>query len=308
MTNEAIGRSIASLRKEAGLTQEQLAERLGVTNRSVSRWETGKTLPDLSLMTLLCREFGISISQLLSGSQHSSNTSGQEFLRMLADYAGRKIQETTRHLCRIYLSGTVCMLLAFFAEWFSKPLFPKARVPQTVIPWMFLLIGILLEGFGLYKSKTSTAFTLCQLDLMLQSEHDPRMTSPEQMLSFVSKHQTHIHPQHRKSFSKIAEALEETEYAVFSMAADSYQVNGNPGLWHIGLAVTNRRILLSGESMRGLIITGYDTDQCLLSDILSLQLSGRKILIKTTAHTISITAPDSDSLFHRLEAALKNVP
>ena len=47
MTNERIGSFIAAMRKERNMTQEQLAEKLGVSNRSVSRWENGKTLPDL---------------------------------------------------------------------------------------------------------------------------------------------------------------------------------------------------------------------------------------------------------------------
>lgn len=308
MTNEAIGRSIASLRKESGLTQEQLAERLGVTNRSVSRWENGKTLPDLSLMMLLCQEFGISISQLLSGSHQPSNAGSREDFRLLMEYAGRKLQENTRQLRRIFLSGTAFLLLAFFTAWFPNTLFPRARVPRDVLPWLFLLAGIFLEGFGLCRSKTVTAFTLRQLDFMLPSEASVRMTTAEQLLSFASRHQSRILPQHRKAFSKIAEALDEKEYVRFSMIADSYQFNGNPGPWHIGLAVTTRRILLSGETMRGLVITGYDTDQCMLSDILSVQLSGRKILIRTAAHTISITAPDPDAVFPRLEAALKNAP
>ena len=304
MTNEAIGRSIASLRKESGLTQEQLAERLGVTNRSVSRWETGKTLPDLSLMMLLCQEFGISISQLLSGSHQPSNAGSREDFRLLMDYAGRKMQETTRQLCRIFLSGTVFLLLAFLTARFPNTLFPRARVPRDVLPWLFLLAGICLEGFGLYRSKTLTSSTLRQLDFMLPSEASVRMTTAEQLLSFASRHQS----RNRKAFSKIAEALAEKEYVRFSMVADSYQFNGNPGPWHIGLAVTTRRILLSGETMRGLVITGCDTDHCMLSDILSVQLSGRKILIRTAAHTISITAPDPDAVFPRLEAALKNAP
>ena len=53
MTNIRIGTFIADLRKEQGLTQKQLAERLGVSNRSISRWENGNTLPDYSLMQAL---------------------------------------------------------------------------------------------------------------------------------------------------------------------------------------------------------------------------------------------------------------
>ena len=55
-----IGKFISELRKEKGMTQEQLAVKLGVTQKSVSRWETGKNMPDLSLLQLLSAELGIS--------------------------------------------------------------------------------------------------------------------------------------------------------------------------------------------------------------------------------------------------------
>ena len=66
MNQAKIGKFIAELRKEKGLTQEQLAEKLGVTSKSISRWENGKTMPDLSLMKPLCNELEITINDLLS--------------------------------------------------------------------------------------------------------------------------------------------------------------------------------------------------------------------------------------------------
>ncbi len=65
MNQENIGAFIAVIRKEKGMTQEQLAEQLGTTQRSVSRWENGKTMPDLSLYEPLCEALGIQVSELL---------------------------------------------------------------------------------------------------------------------------------------------------------------------------------------------------------------------------------------------------
>ncbi|MDD7267535.1 MAG: helix-turn-helix transcriptional regulator [Lachnospiraceae bacterium] len=65
MNQEQIGRFIAMLRKEKGLTQEQLAERLGTSQKSISRWENGKTMPDLSLYEPLCEVLDIQVSELL---------------------------------------------------------------------------------------------------------------------------------------------------------------------------------------------------------------------------------------------------
>jgi len=67
MDQEKIGKFIAEIRKEKNLTQEQLAEKLGVTDRAISKWENGRGMPDLSLMKPLCNELGITINDLLSG-------------------------------------------------------------------------------------------------------------------------------------------------------------------------------------------------------------------------------------------------
>ncbi len=62
-----IGKFIAALRKEKGLTQEQLGEKLGVTNKTISRWENGNYMPDVEMLSLLSKEFGVSINELVSG-------------------------------------------------------------------------------------------------------------------------------------------------------------------------------------------------------------------------------------------------
>lgn len=67
MNQEKTGAFIAELRKEKGLTQAQLAERFGLSNKAVSKWETGKSLPDASIMIDLCDFLGITVNELLSG-------------------------------------------------------------------------------------------------------------------------------------------------------------------------------------------------------------------------------------------------
>ncbi len=67
MDQKKIGAFIAQCRKEKGLTQMQLAERLEITNQAVSKWENGKGMPDVSLMQPLCDILGISFNELVSG-------------------------------------------------------------------------------------------------------------------------------------------------------------------------------------------------------------------------------------------------
>lgn len=62
-----IGKFLASLRQESGLTQEQLAEELGITNKTVSRWECGNYLPPVEMLELLSRRYGITINEIIAG-------------------------------------------------------------------------------------------------------------------------------------------------------------------------------------------------------------------------------------------------
>ena len=67
MNQEKIGKFIAKCRKDKNITQEQLAEKLGVSNKSVSRWENGKNMPDYSILKELCNTLDIDVNELLSG-------------------------------------------------------------------------------------------------------------------------------------------------------------------------------------------------------------------------------------------------
>ena len=67
MDQMKIGKFIAALRTEKGMTQEQLGEKLGVTNKTVSRWENGNYMPDVEMLSLLSNELGVSINEIISG-------------------------------------------------------------------------------------------------------------------------------------------------------------------------------------------------------------------------------------------------
>ena len=71
MDSVKIGKYLASLRRQAGLTQEMLGEKLGVTNKTISRWENGNYMPDIEMFGALAREFGVSIEDLLAGEKTS---------------------------------------------------------------------------------------------------------------------------------------------------------------------------------------------------------------------------------------------
>ena len=69
MNQQIIGKFILQKRKEKNLTQEQLAEKLGVSNKTVSKWETGKCMPDYSVVQSLCEQLEITVTELMNGEE-----------------------------------------------------------------------------------------------------------------------------------------------------------------------------------------------------------------------------------------------
>jgi len=88
MNQMKIGSFLKELRKENELTQEQLAEKLNVSNRSVSRWETGNTLPDISILIELAEFYDVDIKEILDGERKSEdmNEETKEIMAKVVDY------------------------------------------------------------------------------------------------------------------------------------------------------------------------------------------------------------------------------
>ncbi len=89
MDQKNTGSFLRELRKEKQLTQEQLAERFGVTSRSVSRWETGSNMPDLSILVELADFYDVDIRDIIDGERKGEdmNKEEKERLQLVADYA-----------------------------------------------------------------------------------------------------------------------------------------------------------------------------------------------------------------------------
>ena len=89
MNQEKIGLFIAKCRKEKNMTQEDLAEKLGVSNKSISRWENGKTMMDISLFEPLCNELDISIIELLNGERINDKKKDKLYTKTLINYTNK---------------------------------------------------------------------------------------------------------------------------------------------------------------------------------------------------------------------------
>ena len=130
-----IGRFIAEKRKEQKMTQVQLAEKLGITDRAVSKWETGKSLPDASIMLELCGLLGITVNDLLSGEVVSMNNYNDKMEKNLIEAVRQKEQADKRLLSLEVLIGMIST--AFLISMTAA----AALIPMQ--DWIrFLLIGI----------------------------------------------------------------------------------------------------------------------------------------------------------------------
>ena len=87
MNQIKIGRFIAECRKQAKLTQMQLAEKLGITDKAISKWERGIAMPDTSIMLELCDILGISVNELLCGEKINMENDKQNYEQLLLDMA-----------------------------------------------------------------------------------------------------------------------------------------------------------------------------------------------------------------------------
>jgi transcriptional regulator with XRE-family HTH domain len=118
-----IGKFISSCRKEQGMTQAALAEKLGISDRAVSKWETGKSMPDSGIMLELCELLGINVNELLSGERIMTEVYDKRAEENLLEMR-RQIEEKNRQLLRTeYLIiipavvlGLVLILVASFIE------------------------------------------------------------------------------------------------------------------------------------------------------------------------------------------------
>lgn len=114
---QSIGAFLRELRQAQGITQEALANELGVSNRSVSRWETGRTMPDFDLLIELAKRYDVSVDELLAAERSSSmDTQTEESLYRIADYTNNERDVFTKRLHLMFLAGIVAITLYMTLE------------------------------------------------------------------------------------------------------------------------------------------------------------------------------------------------
>lgn len=116
MNQEKIGKFILELRKEKNMTQQELANKIGVTDRAISKWENGRGMPDLSLLNPLCDVLNISINELLSGKRLDKKDYQEKLEENIIntlDYTDKKIRKTKKSVM-IILTVILIFGITFF--------------------------------------------------------------------------------------------------------------------------------------------------------------------------------------------------
>ena len=155
-----IGKFIAECRKKNNLTQMQLAEKLNITDRAVSKWETGKTLPDSSIMLALCDILKITVNDLLSGEVITVDNYNAELEKKLVEMVKEKEQADKRLLNAEIVMGVICVAILFamaiiasiinMEEWLRITLIVIGMVPLLIATPFMLKIE---QTAGYYECK-----------------------------------------------------------------------------------------------------------------------------------------------------------
>lgn len=189
MNQIKIGKFIAECRKKHNLTQKQLAEKLHITDRAVSKWENGKSMPDSSIMLSLCKELGITVNDLLLGEVIEMKDYNKEMENRLIEMVKQK-EEADKKLLTMEIIASVISIVYMLAmdimasylpidEWLRVVLVVAGLIPLLFV---FPFLIKIEQTAGYYECKECKHRYVPTLKSVLWSMHMGRtryMKCPE---------------------------------------------------------------------------------------------------------------------------------
>lgn len=160
MDQKKIGLFLKDLRKEKGITQEELAQLLGVSSRSVSRWETGSNMPDISLLSAIADYYDVDVREIIDGERKSGmNKEIKEVADKMADYAGTEKGSLFKWVRIISLIGTMFLTLAVVFQCIKYE------------PNIFRFGAVVLSFLGLVALAVTTLYANGILEKLARKKH-----------------------------------------------------------------------------------------------------------------------------------------
>ena len=169
MNQQKIGQFLKELRTKRSLTQEQLAEVLGVSNRSISRWENGVTMPDFDLLIQIAEFYDVEIGEILDGERKSDDMDRktEETLFKVADYTNAEKREFPKRIRYLFLIGIACMLIYSGIDVFElSQVQPYKAVAEFALG---LVTGGLITG-ALYTSRHMSKIRAAKMRLLKRNK------------------------------------------------------------------------------------------------------------------------------------------
>ena len=151
MNQKKIGSFLKELRKEKGITQEEFAENLNVSGRTVSRWETGVNMPDISLLVDIAGFFNVSIPEIINGERKSEimEKEVKEVAEAMSNYAGAEKSVILKRVKLISIIGLISLVIGLVMEAINY---------DSMIPIYECMKGTCL-GFGVGALATMVLYT-----------------------------------------------------------------------------------------------------------------------------------------------------
>ena len=178
MDQVKIGAFIAERRKRVNLTQMQLAEKLNITDRAVSKWETGRAMPDSSIMLDLCHVLEISVTDLLCGEVIDMENHNQEWENKLIEMVKQK-EEADRTLLKLEWVIGILSLIIFMVPVFIGAYAPIEEWKRVLITFSGFIPGFIGFAFAIRVEQVAGYY---------ECNHCKHKYVPEFKLMFLAPH------------------------------------------------------------------------------------------------------------------------
>ena len=160
MNQQKVGQFLKRLRNEKSVTQAQLAEMLDVSDRSISRWENGVTMPDFDLLIQLAKYYEVEVGEILDGERKDNNMDKktEEVLLKVADYNNDEKMAFSKKLFYMFIAGLASFIVYMIIDIMGLA---NAKIYEDVASAMLgivlgdLMLGVLYSSRYIYKVKSA---------------------------------------------------------------------------------------------------------------------------------------------------------